>query len=95
LTAVVDVDVAVDVESIVDLDVDHRLRFSDENSHTIEGRRATSRMESTSTSPFRSTSCDNVKVDVNVFARTFPACTTSLRSPRLDAPDQARFPDGG
>jgi hypothetical protein len=30
-------------------------------------------MESTSTSPFRSTSCDNVKVDLNVLARTFPA----------------------
>ena len=35
-------------------------------------------MDSTSTSPFKSTSRDNVKVDVKVFARTFPAFIDTL-----------------
>jgi hypothetical protein len=39
LTAVVELDVAVDVESIVDLHVDHRSRLFDEDSQTI--RRST------------------------------------------------------
>jgi hypothetical protein len=39
LTAVVEVDVAVDVELIVDLDVDRRSRFFDEDSETT--RRST------------------------------------------------------
>jgi hypothetical protein len=45
------------------------------------------RRESTSTAPFRSTSCDNVKVDINAFARTFPACHrhSSRQEPDLPA----------
>jgi hypothetical protein len=43
LTAVVEVDVAVDVEPIVDLHVDHRSRFFDEDSETT--RRSTYKVE--------------------------------------------------
>jgi hypothetical protein len=77
-TAVVEVDVAVDVEPIVDLHVDHRSRSSTRIRRPPEGLRTRSMRESTSTSPFRSTPCDNVKVDLNVFARTFPALDRHL-----------------
>jgi hypothetical protein len=43
LTAVVEVDVAVDVEPIVDLDFDHRSRFFDEDPETT--RRSTYKVE--------------------------------------------------
>jgi hypothetical protein len=52
LTAVVEVDVAVDVEPIVDLDFDHRSRFFDEDPETT--RRSTYKVE------------DGVDVDVQV-----------------------------
>jgi hypothetical protein len=47
LTAVVEVDVAVDVEPIVDLDFDHRSRFFDEDLKTIGG--STYKVENEST----------------------------------------------
>jgi hypothetical protein len=50
LTAVVEVDVAVDVEPIVDLHVDHRSRFFDEDSEST--RRSTYKVEIESTSAF-------------------------------------------
>jgi hypothetical protein len=50
LTAVVEVDVAVDVEPIVDLDFDHRSRFFDEDSETI--KRSTYKVEIESTPAF-------------------------------------------
>jgi hypothetical protein len=78
LTAVVELDGAVDVEPIVDLHVDHRSRFFDEGSeattrstYKVEGRvdvqrrRSGRRLATTST------------VNVNVFARMFPASSSS------------------
>jgi hypothetical protein len=50
LTSVVEVDVAVDVEPIVDLHVDHRSRFFDEDSETA--RWSTSKVEIESRSAF-------------------------------------------
>jgi hypothetical protein len=68
LTAVVELDVAVEVEPIVDLDLDLDLDLGSRSSTRIrrpqkvhvQGQGWTQRP----TSPFRSTSCDNVKVDV-------------------------------
>jgi hypothetical protein len=68
LTVLVELDVAVDVEPIVDLVFDRRSRFLDEDSETkvyVQRRRWSRRLRQ----PFRSRSCDNVNVKLNVFAR--------------------------
>jgi hypothetical protein len=79
LTAVVEVDVAVDVEPIVDLHVDHRSRFFDEAPETTRSLRTRSRSRSSRRlrSPFRSNALRQRR-DLNVFARTFSAFQLDL-----------------
>ena len=99
MTAVVEVDVAVDVDSIVDLDIDHRSQVFDEDSETT--RRSTYKGKDGVDVPRRRSGQrlgDNVKVDVNVLARTFPAfidtsasCLIARAPLRTDRPAAPRF----